>query len=101
MREAAGNPEMQRQFAKWFQDNLKLDVAPEDVRCSGCRGPRATHWSPDCWILKCCADEHGRRHCSECPEFACRQLRDWAAQSPRYAAALEWLRSRRAASGTL
>ena len=97
MRQAAKNPEMQKQFARWFNEHLKLDVEPEQVRCAGCHGPREEHWSPDCWILTCCVDEHGREYCSDCPEFPCRQLRDWAAQSPRYTAALAWLVSRREA----
>ncbi|MFO7676468.1 MAG: DUF3795 domain-containing protein [bacterium] len=95
LRTAAGNRELQKGLAAWFRDNLKLEVEPGQVRCSGCHGPRDEHWNPDCWILACCASEHGRNHCSDCPELPCRQLRDWAAQSPRYAAALKWLRDRR------
>lgn len=94
LRKAAGHPGVQRQLARWFADNLKIEVEPERVRCSGCHGSRAEHWNPDCWILNCCSDEHGRRYCSECPEFPCRQLRDWAAQSARFSAALAWLEAR-------
>lgn len=96
LRDAAANPEKQRQFACWFREHLKIEVEPESVRCCGCRGQRAEHWSPDCWILNCCVDYHGRKFCSDCPEFPCRQLRDWAAQGPRFAAAFEWLCTRRA-----
>ncbi|MFO7639146.1 MAG: DUF3795 domain-containing protein [bacterium] len=97
LRRAEENPELQRQFAQWFQVNLKLTVAPEKVRCSGCRGRREEHWNPDCWILKCCADDHGRRSCADCPEFPCRHLRDWAAQCQHFTAAFDWLCARRAA----
>lgn len=96
LREAEGNPEKQRQFAQWFRANLKLEIEPDKVRCSGCRGPRDEHWNPDCWVLNCCMDHHGRKFCSDCPEFPCRQLRDWAAQCKRYTAAFEWLCARRA-----
>jgi hypothetical protein len=27
--------------------------------CISCRGNRATHWSADCQILKCCVDDKG------------------------------------------
>ena len=93
MRQAAGNPAMQREFAQWFRDNLGRDVAPSDIGCTWCRGEREGHWSADCWILQCCVDRHGRAHCSECPEFPCEKLEEWAGQNARYAAALERLRA--------
>lgn len=31
-----------------------MDAGPY---CKGCLGPRANHWSPDCFILQCCVDE--------------------------------------------
>lgn len=96
MRLATGDPAKQREIAQWFKDNLNKDIRPEDVGCTWCRGEREGHWSPDCWILQCCMDRHGRQHCSECPDFICLKLRDWAAQNDRYGAALERLRRMKA-----
>ncbi len=98
MRAAASDPEMQQEFARWFRSNLNQHVDPEDIGCTWCRGEREGHWSADCWILECCVDKHGREHCSECPDFPCSKLRDWAAQNERYAAALERLRGMKAAA---
>jgi len=92
MRKAAKDPEMQRDFARWFKEKLGKDVDPADIGCTWCRGDREGHWSPDCWILECCVGTHGRENCSTCPEFPCDRLRDWAAQNERYTAALERLR---------
>ena len=96
MREAAGDPDKQRQFARWFKEHMGLDVAPETIGCTWCRGEREGHWSADCWILKCCADGRGLGHCSDCPDFACARLVDWAGQNDRYREALERLRRLRA-----
>ncbi len=95
MRQAAGSPGTQREFAQWFKDKLNKDVKPEDIGCTWCRGDRDGHWSPDCWILECCAVRHGLEHCSQCGEFACDRLREWARGNDRYAAAFELLRAMR------
>jgi putative nucleotidyltransferase with HDIG domain len=76
----------------WFKTERGVAVAAEDVRCGGCRGGRERHWSPDCWILKCCVDERGLEHCGACTNFPCQGLREWAASSPRYAEAVERLK---------
>ncbi len=96
MREAASDPKKQQEFARWFKEKLGQDVRPEQIGCTWCRGDRKGHWSADCWILKCCLDEHGFDHCSDCPDFACSRLEEWAEQNNRYAAALERLRGMRA-----
>lgn len=59
--------------------------------CLGCRGDRSTHWSLDCWILKCCVDERGPELCCEYHDFPCEQLGEWAAQSAGYTEALNRL----------
>jgi len=92
MRAASTDPELQRRIAKWFEDKLGKDIPPEAIRCTWCRGERDGHWSGDCWILECCMDDRGLKHCSECPDFACDRLEEWAAQNERYAAALARLR---------
>ena len=88
---AAVDPELAREVADWLRRERGVQVALSDVRCEGCRGDRERHWSPDCWILRCCADERGLRSCSACQDFPCQALQEWAAASPRYNDALERL----------
>ena len=86
---------------RWFREMGWLkegegvsDVVAKAPYCKGCHGDRATHWSADCWILKCCVDEKGLEHCSECPEFVCERLEKWSGTSKRYAEAVERLKQK-------
>jgi len=45
--------------------------------CMGCRGPKETHWSPDCKMMNCAA-EKGVSICFECQEFICEKLDSFA-----------------------
>ncbi len=83
----------------WLSDGEGIaEVIERKMYCTGCLGDRDTHWSADCWILQCCVDRRGHRHCSECEAFPCARLVDWAEQDERYRAALARLREMRAAS---
>lgn len=81
-----------QRVADWFKTERGVDAAAEHVRCDGCKGGREKHWSPDCWILKCCVDSRGLEYCCACADFPCQGPRDWAANSPRYAEAVERLK---------
>ena len=89
---AASDPELAQQIAGWFRQERGVEVDPGNVRCDGCRGNRERHWSPDCWILKCCVDQRGLESCHDCGDFPCSALEDWAATSVRYKDALERLK---------
>jgi len=96
------DPEAARGVAEWFRQRgwIKEGEGAEDVvkrapYCLGCRGDRAVHWSPDCWILKCCVDERGLDHCSECSEFPCERLSEWAKMNDGYSRAFERLKRMR------
>ncbi len=102
IRRAPTNPDAARVIVDWFRKRgwLSDDEGMEQVierrmYCTGCTGSRDTHWSSDCWILRCCIDERGLSNCSECEEFACDRLVDWAEQNDRYRAALVHLRGMR------
>jgi hypothetical protein len=83
----------------WLKEGEGVsDVVAKAPYCKGCHGDRATHWSADCWILKCCVDEKGLEHCSECDEFVCERLEKWSGGSERYAEALERLKQRKGES---
>lgn len=92
IRQAAGDPGLARGIVDWFRESRGEEVAIEQIRCAGCRGDRAQHWSADCWILECCVDQKGLAFCCECGDFPCGRLTEWAAGSERYGAALERLR---------
>lgn len=85
---ASHNPEIAQQIADWFKKERDTEVKIKDIRCLGCKGERTKHWSPDCWILKCCVDEKGLEFCYECEEFPCERLKKWAKKSKKYGEAL-------------
>ncbi len=72
-------------------DCAKCDVLARG-ECAGCRGDRAKQWSGDCGIRKCCVDEKRLVSCSQCGEFVCQRLKDWALPWPHHAAALDRLK---------
>jgi hypothetical protein len=75
------------------EDERSPGVTHRDLFCPTCRGDRTLHWSEDCSIRKCCVDDKGLEHCSECGDFPCEQFSDWAKTSPRQAEAMKRLHS--------
>jgi hypothetical protein len=76
----------------WLREDEGVKEAIEkNMLCTGCHGDRTTHWSSDCWILKCCADEKNLRHCHECEDFPCERLIEWSKQNDGYRKAFERL----------
>jgi hypothetical protein len=59
-------------------------VSPDQIRCGGCRGPKSDHWSGDCKILACCADDHELGSCHKCGDSPCSKLTEWADRDQRY-----------------
>ena len=77
----------------WLQEDEGVPTILErGMYCNGCLAKRDVHWSPDCWILHCCVDGHELENCSQCADFACERLEEWATQNDGYGAALERLR---------
>jgi putative nucleotidyltransferase with HDIG domain len=89
---ATSDARVAEDMAAWFREEQSLTVAAEEIRCEGCKGDRQRHWSPDCWMLKCCVDQRGLEFCYLCPDFPCQRLLEWSLNSPRYASALERLK---------
>lgn len=96
------NAEAARKVTDWLRSKgwIREDEGVEEVvgkapYCLGCRGDRRVHWSPDCWILKCCVDDRGLDHCSDCNEFPCRELQEWSQRSEGYSNAFERLKRMR------
>ena len=85
---------VRQEIVEWLRDTRHVEVEPEAIHCSGCRGDRAAHWSADCWILRCCVDERGLRFCSDCKQFPCERLVAWASQDEGYGRALKRLKER-------
>ncbi len=98
IRRAATDPELRRTIIAWFKAKRSLDVDPEAIRCTWCRGDRSGHWSPDCWILRCCVDEKRLAHCSQCADFPCGRLVEWSQQNEGYGRAFARLQAMRSAS---
>ncbi|MGC9399661.1 MAG: DUF3795 domain-containing protein [Anaerolineae bacterium] len=98
IRRAGEDATLAQQIATWFRRERGKEVAFQQIRCGGCRGPREAHWSAECWILHCCVDEKGLSSCSECADFPCDRLRVWAAGDEGYSAALARLKRLRGSS---
>jgi hypothetical protein len=100
IRLAPENPEAARIVVAWFQEMGWLDesegiaeVIEREMYCTGCRGDRSVHWSPDCPLLICCVDEKHLEHCAQCDEFVCEKLEAFATDGQtRHREAVERLR---------
>ena len=90
--QASDDPRIAGSISKWFKENQNIDIKPEQIGCSGCLGNREKHWSPECWILKCCVDDRGLDNCSQCDEFPCDRLNKWAGENDKYAEAITRLK---------
>lgn len=91
---ASNDLRIAKRVADWFKRARNVEIRLEDVRCTGCRGDRTLHWSPDCWILACAVDEKGLKFCHECEEFPCTKLERWANTGKKYEDALAWLKAK-------
>ena len=99
IRKAPSDPEAAKRIVAWFRkegwlkDNEGIkEVIERRMYCTGCRGDRSVHWSPDCWILKCCVDEKKDEFCYECNVFPCERLSERAKQNKHYGQAIDRLR---------
>ncbi len=99
IRQASNDPKIAQEIVDWFKKERNEDMKPEDICCMGCKGDRAKHWSPDCWILQCCVDKKGHQFCSQCYEFPCDRLADWSKQCERYGNALARLKRMKQSEG--
>lgn len=69
----------------WLKgDEGVAEAVARKMCCHGCRGDREVHWSADCWILACCVDGKGLKHCSECAAFPCDRLVERAKTDESY-----------------
>jgi hypothetical protein len=89
---APNNPSVAHEIVEWVKKQRAIEMRPQDIHCLGCKGDRAKHWSPDCWILKCCVDKEGLEFCHQCHSFPCDKLNEWAKGSRRYGEALSQLK---------
>lgn len=99
IRLAPFDPDAAEVVTKWFRSQGWLaddedipELIEHKMLCTGCLGSRETHWSPDCWILACCVDQHDLTNCSQCVEFPCDRLVAWSQEDKSYQQALINLR---------
>jgi hypothetical protein len=102
IRKAPSDPEAARRIVAWFKQEGWLkenegvkEVIERRMYCEGCREDRSIHWSPDCWILKCCVDEKGHDFCYECEVFPCERLSERSKQNNQYTEALDRLKEKK------
>jgi hypothetical protein len=78
IREAGhGNEEKRNEILAWYKEKRNRTLKPEQVSCEGCSGPLDAHWSSDCKIMLC-AKKKKVQHCSQCSEFPCSILKEFA-----------------------
>jgi len=68
-----GDEEKLREIIDWFEEERGVDVGPEAIVCTGCRGSLEARWSPDCGMMLC-ARSKGYDHCFQCRDFVCEKL---------------------------
>jgi hypothetical protein len=90
---ATTDKELAMKISAWIKKKQKKEVRPEDIHCGGCHGPRDANWSANCWILLCCVDKKHLDNCSECQDFPCARLKEWAKENKGYGEALKRLRT--------
>ncbi len=97
---ASSDSETAEKVRDWFIDEgfITEDKSVEEFiddgpYCLGCHGDRMNHWSPACWILRCCVDEKGLNDCGVCTDFPCDNLVKWSTENDSYSIALERLKS--------
>lgn len=72
-----GDTDKQQEIIDWFKQDYGQTITPEQTMCSTCMGPDTSHWSPKC-AIRLCAKEKQVKHCSDCPEFVCSKLENFA-----------------------
>ena len=72
-----GNEAKRNQIVEWFREVRNETVKPEQIVCEGCRGPLASHWSPECGMMLC-TREKGLTYCFECEDFPCAIVDEFA-----------------------
>ncbi len=92
IRQARDDSSLAQEIIDWFDEELDVEIKSDDLHCDWCKGDRANHWSPDCWILKCCVDDKGLDFCCDCMDFPCQELSDWAEKNQKYTDAFERLK---------
>jgi hypothetical protein len=89
---APNNPSVAHEIVERFKKQRGTEIRPQDIHCLGCKGDRAKHWNPECWILECCVDRKGLEFCYQCQDFPCSRLNEWAKGDGRYEKALSQLK---------
>ena len=91
IRHAMNDPAQAEELAPQF------GTTPDHICCSGCRGERTSdkHFHASCYLLSCCVDRKHLENCSQCDEFPCEAIENFAADGPKYAAAVDRLRKLR------
>jgi hypothetical protein len=93
---AASDPKEAEKLAFEWQHSGHPQARPDWFRCQGCTADPALRWSPDCPIAACCLETKGLTLCSQCDDFPCPQLQQWAAPFDHHRAALATLTKLRA-----
>ena len=72
-----GDAKLREEIVEWFRKERDENIKPEEVRCEGCRGPVALHWSPDCKMMLCAKNKE-IEHCFQCKDFPCSLLKEFS-----------------------
>jgi hypothetical protein len=73
---STNNLESQRKIAKAKGKVKGRNVAPEQVKCLGCKGTMASIWRTGC-AIRACAEERGMEFCYQCRIYPCDQLQQF------------------------
>jgi hypothetical protein len=73
---STNNTESQRTIAKATGENKGKALAPEQVKCLGCKGSMNSHWRTRCKIREC-AEDKGMEFCYQCRQYPCQEMQSF------------------------
>ncbi|MCZ2856348.1 MAG: DUF3795 domain-containing protein [Candidatus Bathyarchaeota archaeon] len=72
-----GNEKLREEIVEWFRNERHEKIDPEQIRCEGCRGALAFHWSSECKMMLC-AKKRGLQYCFQCEDFPCSEVKEFS-----------------------
>ena len=78
---STNNLSAQRRIASEFAPEQGKALAPEQVKCLGCKGNMSSVWRNNCKI-RLCAEDRGVEFCYQCLDYPCEAIEKFFGKHP-------------------